>query len=135
MVEQVVLVDPDATVQEAASLMVQKKVSCLLVSGRLGAIGIVTERDILRKVTAVPRNSAKMRVKDVMSTPLIEVTMSTSIGDAAKRMVDNNVRRLVIVGEDGSLAGLVTITDLIRWVATQAELSDSLVNYLKYDVP
>ena len=49
-------------------------------------------------------------------------------------MIENKVKRLVVLNENGTLAGLVTMTDLIRWLAVQEKLSDSLINYLMYQV-
>jgi CBS domain-containing protein len=95
---------------------------------------MVTEKDILRKVTARSRDPARVQVREVMSTPLIATSMDTSVGDAAKKMIQSKIKRLVVMGEDGSFLGLVTMTDIVRWVASRKELSDSLVNYLMYDV-
>ncbi len=50
-------------------------------------------------------------------------------------MMDNADKRLVVMSEDGTFLGLVTMTDIVRWVAKQEELSDSLINYLNHDVP
>ena len=122
-------------VMEAASLMLRKNVSCLIVFEGKNVTGIVTERDILRKVTAVGADPKKILVERIMSTKLISTTYLTTIGDAAKKMIENNIRRLVVLREDGAFVGLITMTDLIRWIARQEELSDSLINYLMYKVP
>ncbi len=135
VIEVVHRIRPEATALEAASLMLEKEVGCLVVTGERGAIGMITERDILRKVTAAHIDPSKVRVKDIMSVPLIATTMDTPIGDAAKKMIENNIKRLVVLGEEGTFFGLVTMTDIVRWLARQEELSDSLINYLKYDVP
>ena len=115
--------------------MLEKKVGCLIVTGSGGAIGMVTERDILRKVTAAGIDPRKVRVSQIMSTPLVAVSMETSIGEAAKKMTENGIKRLVVMGEEGTFLGLVTMTDVVRWLAKREELSESLVNYLFFDVP
>jgi CBS domain-containing protein len=120
---------------DAASLMLEKDVGCLIVSQEKGAVGIITERDILRKVTAAGVDPRKVSVKDIMSLALVVATIDTPIGDAAKKMIDNRVKRLVILGKDGAFVGLVTMTDLIRWMAKESEVSDALLDYLTYDVP
>jgi CBS domain-containing protein len=96
---------------------------------------MVTERDILRKVTAAKIDPSKVRAKQIMSAPLITVSLDTSISDSAKKMIENKVKRLVVMDRDGTFIGLVTMTDIIRWMAKQEELSESLVNYLIYDIP
>jgi predicted transcriptional regulator len=50
-------------------------------------------------------------------------------------MMESQIRRLVVMDDEGTFMGLVTMTDVIRWTAKQKELSDSLQNYLKYDMP
>lgn len=70
-----------------------------------------------------------------MSSPLVSTGPETRIGDAAQKMVESQIKRLVVTNEDGTFMGLLTMTDIVRWVAKQKKLSDSLVNYLMYDVP
>ncbi len=135
LIEVVHKVRTESTAREAASLMVERDVGCLIVSSDQGPVGLITERDILRKVTALGKNPERVRVRDIMSVPLVSVTLETSIGDAAKKMMDNQIKRLAVVGSDGTFLGLVTMTDIVRWVAKQKELSESLINYLSFDVP
>ncbi len=135
VIEVVHTIRPDSTALDAASLMVEKNVGCLVVAGTEGAIGMITERDILRKVTAAHIDPSKVRVRQIMSVPLVAVSMETSIGDAAKKMIEYSIKRLVVMGEEGTFLGLVTMTDIVRWLAKQEELSDSLINYLSYDLP
>ncbi len=135
LVEVVHKVRTESTAREAASLMVEREVGCLIVSSDQGPVGLITERDILRKVTALGKDPERVRVRDIMSVPLVSVTLETSIGEAAKKMMDNRIKRLAVVGSDGTFLGLVTMTDIVRWVSKQKELSESLINYLSFDVP
>ncbi len=135
VVDVVHKVRPESTAREAAAIMADKDIGCLVVSGSEGAMGMITERDILRKVTATGVDASKVRVRDIMSVPLVVVSTDTSIGDAAKKMIENGIKRLVVLGEDGTLLGLITMTDIVRWAAGRKELSDTLTNYLNYDVP
>jgi len=125
---------PETSVYEAAGLMVEKDVGCLLVSGNDGPVGIVTQKDVLKRVTSRRANPELTRVKDVMSSPLISIGQETSIGDAAKKMIEMGIKRLGVTGEDGGFRGLVTMTDIVRWIANQEKLSDSLINYLMQEV-
>jgi CBS domain-containing protein len=135
VVEVVHKVRPESTAREAAAIMVERGVGCLIVSGIEGPVGMVTERDLLRKAMSNGADPNRVRIRDIMSVPLISVTMDTSVGEAAKKMVENNIKRLAVVGEDGTFLGLITMTDIVRWVAKQKELSEALINYLTYDVP
>lgn len=121
MTEQVHTVRSDATVQVAVDLMIKHDISCLPVSLGQGPVGMVTERDILSKVIARERNPKKVQVREIMSVPLVLGTTDMSVDDAAKKMNENNIRRLVIVDGAGNLAGLITITDIIRWMSSQSE--------------
>jgi len=114
--------------------MLEKDIGSLVVSMGKTPVGIVTERDVLRKVTSVGDDPRKIRVRDIMSTTLITAPTGLSIGEAAKKMVSNKIKRLVVVDNEGNLTGLLTATDLIRWMAKQETLVDSLINYLMHDV-
>ncbi len=135
VVDDVFQVEPEVTTRDAAVQMVEKGVGSLLVSGGGGPIGIVTDRDILRKVTAAGRDSGRVKVRDIMSLPLIGVTPEATVGDAVKEMVGHGVKRLAVVEESGAFVGLITMTDIVAWLARQKELSDSLVDYFLYDLP
>lgn len=127
-------IGPESPVIEAAGLMVKHEIGCLIVVSAKGAIGIVTERDFLRKVVALGKDPSKVLVKEIMSFPLISASTFTRVGEAAKLMSDRGVRRLVVTDADGEFIGLLTMTDLVKWLAAKEKLSDSLMNYLKYEV-
>jgi len=115
--EDVVTVNGWALVTDAAAMMVEKKISCLPVSLGHGAVGIITEKDIVKKVVAGGLDSAKVRVKEIMSTPLITVLPNESVRGAADKMLKYEIRRLVVADEEGKLLGLVTMTDILKRVA------------------
>jgi len=119
VIEDVFTVKGDAGVADAAALMVNRRISCLPVSMGQGAFGMVTEKDIIAKVVALGKDLKKVKIKDIMSTPLILVPVDATIKDAAEKMLRHHVRRLVITDEAGKLAGLVTMTDIVRWIAAR----------------
>ncbi|MEM4281659.1 MAG: CBS domain-containing protein [Candidatus Caldarchaeum sp.] len=115
MADNVVTVSADDSVYAAARLMAEKGVgSCVVVKDEK-PVGIVTERDVVRKVVAVGLSPKRTRVERIMSSPLIVVGENTSIADAAAIMAGHRVRRLVVVRDD-RLAGVVSVTDLVRAV-------------------
>jgi predicted transcriptional regulator len=65
-----------------------------------------------------------------MSTPLILCPMDATIKEAAEKMLKLQVRRLVVTGEDGRLVGLVTMTDIIRWIAAREGNDNYLLRYM-----
>jgi malate dehydrogenase (oxaloacetate-decarboxylating) len=130
MVETVYTVVGEASVADAAALMVKKKISCLPVSMGQGAIGIVTEKDIIERVVAAGKDPRKVRVMDIMSTPLLLAPATMTIKEAADKMLEHQVRRLVVTSEGGKLTGLVTMTDIIRWISNKEGNPAYILKYL-----
>jgi len=90
------------------------EIGCLIASSRGKAVGIITERDILKRVVAEAKDPEKTKVKDVMSKPLIVVEPEMDLEEAAKLMFKMKIKKLPVV-DSGRLAGLVTLTDLARF--------------------
>jgi CBS domain-containing protein len=113
MTRAVVVANPDWTVLEAAKRMATKKIGGLVVlkSGR--PIGLVTERDILWKVTAKERNPTKMTVREIMTSPVVTVSPLATLRSATRIMIENNVRRLVVTRLD-HVEGIVTARDIVE---------------------
>lgn len=114
MVEDVITIDANATVMEAVKLMNQYEIGCLIVTRRGRAIGIVTERDLLKRVLAKFKDPKTTKVKEIMSKPLIVGDPGMDVEDAAKLMFRKKIKKLPVV-EQGRLLGLVTLTDLARF--------------------
>jgi CBS domain-containing protein len=133
MVQDPLTVDSERTVREAALAMDRSGIGCVLVTtrqdGKEKAIGIVTERDLVRKVLTLEGHVSDLRVKDIMSSPLIVVDPNATIEEAAKVMEHNRVRRLPVVDENG-LIGIVTVSDLAKALAKELEYSDAVLNAL-----
>jgi len=114
MVEDVVTIDANATVMEAVELMNQYEIGCLIVTRRGRAVGIVTERDLLKRVLAKFKDPKTTKVQEIMSKPLIVGDPGMDVEDAAKLMFRKKIKKLPIV-DQGRLLGLVTLTDLARF--------------------
>lgn len=121
------LVDADRSIKETAIAMDRSGRSCLLVTSNGKVVGIVTERDMVRRALTKGGGTSKLRVKSIMSSPLIIINPEAWVEDAAKVMSTNKVRRLPVVGEDG-LAGIITVTDIAKSLAEQLQFSDALLN-------
>lgn len=117
MKSPVISVDTTATVMEAMHLMRQKAVSSVLVTPKVegGQAGIMTQRDIMSKVVTKGKDPKKLKVRQVMSSPLVTVPPDCSLRDAAKLMVRRNIRR-VLVAEGGKIIGIVSDTDIFSAV-------------------
>lgn len=115
MVSEVITVEADATVKKAVELMNKNEIGCLIVVDRETEkpVGIVTERDMLKRVLVELRDPRKTRVSEIMSTPLIFGTPHMDVEVAARLMFKKKIKKLPVV-ENGNLVGLVTLTDLAR---------------------
>ena len=111
--DQLFTVAPEASVQEALELMVEKSISSLPVTRDGELVGIVSERDYIRK--AVPRRIVpwEIRVQDIMTEPVICVTRETTIQECMERMSSNRIRHLPVV-EGPRLVGMLSISDIVR---------------------
>jgi len=114
MVKEVITVDGESTVKEAADIMNRFEIGCLIVTKDGKAVGILTERDLLKRVVSRTKNPQKTKVKTVMSKPLIVVEPDMELEEAAKLMFKLKIKKLPVV-ESGRLMGLVTLTDLARF--------------------
>lgn len=105
---------PTSSVQEIAEQMNKhQRGAIIIVDSRNAPLGIITERDIVRRVVAERKSPADVRALDVMSHPVISVDQEVSIYDAALVMTKYRIRRLPIV-RDNVLYGIVTSTDLAK---------------------
>jgi len=127
MVEDVITVDSDVPVMEAVGLMNKQEIGCLIVVRRGKAVGIVTERDLLKRVLAESRDPKKTKVRQIMSKPLIYGEPDMDIEDAARLMFSKKIKKLPVV-EKGKLVGLVTLTDLARFQPQLMKILKKIAN-------
>jgi CBS domain-containing protein len=122
MTKPVIIVDKDDSVHEAAKTMSEKRIGCVVVTDKGKPVGIATERDILQRVVVKGLDVSKVRMKDIMSEPLITINGNMPIINAIRVMQKNNVRHLPII-EKGELVGMVTQRDLLRALALHVLIS------------
>jgi len=114
MVRDVVTIDENSTVREAADVMNKFEIGCLIAVKKGKAVGIITERDLLKRVVAEARDVDKTKVKAVMSSPLVVVEPSMDLEEAVKLMFQMKIKKLPVV-EEKRLVGLVSLTDIARF--------------------
>jgi len=102
-----------SSVSEAARIMDERSIGSILIEENGRVIGIMTERDILRKIVAKGRNPDRVKVKDIMNYPLITVDANEDILEASKIMDEKMIRRLIVV-EDGHIVGKITANSISR---------------------
>jgi len=114
MVKEVITIDENATVKEAAEVMNKFEIGCLIAIRKGKAMGIITERDLLKRVVADAKDANKTKVKDVMSSPLVVVEPTMDLEEAVKLMFQMKIKKLPVV--DGKrLVGLISLTDIARF--------------------
>jgi CBS domain-containing protein len=112
MTKKVFTVEADKTVVETAELMNAKSVGCLVIVDKEAPVGMVTERDIVRRVVAQKR-SPDLKVSEIMTTKLVTVDPDMSLKEAARIMSKNKIRRLPVT-KDKRLVGIVVASDFVR---------------------
>ncbi|MFH0848845.1 MAG: CBS domain-containing protein [archaeon] len=115
MTENIISVDGEDSVMDAAKLMSEKEVSSLAVRNESTHTlqGMITDRDIVNRVVAKGLNPTKVKVREVMASPLITISEEAAIDDAANKMKQNKVRRLV-VEKNHQKVGIIAESDIIR---------------------
>ncbi|MDP3251686.1 MAG: CBS domain-containing protein [Hydrogenophaga sp.] len=119
----VVIAERSLSLVQAAQLMRQRHVGCLVVVDETGAgrlvVGMLTDRDIVTAVVARELDATQLTVDDVMSHELISVLEDDSIKDMLVTMRRKGIRRLPVVKAHGELVGLVTMDDVLALMSEQ----------------
>ena len=113
MVKKVITVDEKASVKEATNIMNQFEIGSIITTRKGKPIGIITERDILKRIVSEGRNATRTRVKEIMSSPLVVISPDMDLEEAASLMFCNKIKKLPVT-EKKRLVGLVSLTDIAR---------------------
>jgi CBS domain-containing protein len=113
MVKKVITVDEKASVKEAADIMNQFEIGSVITTRKGKPIGIITERDLLKRIVSEGRNAKKTIVKEIMSSPLVVISTNTDLEEAARLMFEMKIKKLPVT-EQNRLVGLVSLTDIAR---------------------
>ncbi len=127
-------ITPDRTVEEAVRLMAEHDVGALLVvvQGRL--VGIVTERDVVRKAVLQGRNPATTPIAEIMTERVLYVRPEQTVEECMALMTDKHLRHLPVL-DDGRILGIVSIRDVVAdLIAEKSFIIEQLENYI-YDIP
>lgn len=127
MVKDPVVINSDMSIMDAANAMAKSDCGCLLVMTDDKIVGIVTERDIVRKGLHKYSEASDAKVSSIMSAPLVVVRPDATVEEAAEVMVKHSIRRLPVVDSRG-VVGLITVSDLAKAFAKQLQYSDAIMN-------
>jgi len=113
MSSPVVTMDEDETANKAAENMDMKDLGAVIVQNKAGkSIGIITERDIVKRVVSKNLKPDTVKAKEIMTTPLVMIEPEASISDAARRMTRLDIRRLGVIYK-GNLVGIISSKDIL----------------------
>jgi signal-transduction protein with cAMP-binding, CBS, and nucleotidyltransferase domain len=115
MIDLVVYIDPESTVLEALAKMRRRYLNSLIVSKTEDQpeYGIVTSTDICDKIVAQGHNPAKIKIRDVMTSPLISVSPEQTIYECAQKMSEHHIHHLPVMDENKTVVGMISATDFL----------------------
>jgi len=128
----VIAVPPGTTVLDAAQLMNDRGIGAVLVTDGATLAGIFTERDVMRRVVATRRDPATTTVSQVMTASLVTTSSTATVDECASLMTARRIRHLPV--QDGeTLAGVVTIGDLMAFQVDEQASTIAQLNSYMYD--
>lgn len=120
MSKKVITVKKNQTVSSAAKLMDKYNISSLIVAEKGVPDGIITERDVLKKIVAKDKDPAKVKVKDIVTMKVVTIDAGDSISQASNLMALGKIKQLPVM-KNGKLVGIITSTDIVRAIRLMRE--------------
>jgi CBS domain-containing protein len=117
MTKDVVAVDENMTALDAARLMTEKGISSLIIEKDHAPVGIISERDFVKKICLKDMQPSSVNVGSIMSKIQTYASPDTPVDVAVQRMVNHKIRRLPVIS-DGKVIGIITVTDLAKHLRT-----------------
>ncbi|SVA94461.1 uncharacterized protein METZ01_LOCUS147315 [marine metagenome] len=130
MEKNVVTIEDDKTALDAAHLISEKDVSFLVIMKNNIPVGVLSESDFVKRLAADDKKASEVIVSEIMSSNFRWVEPETEIEDAIQKMLNNNVRRLVIL-DNNKLAGVITQTDLTGFLRDKLLVDKTIKNIQK----
>jgi CBS domain-containing protein len=125
------IVSPNDSVFHALTLMAEHHVGALMVLDGEQLVGMFSERDYARKVILVGKSSKETLVREIMSDRVAYVLPDTELDACMALMTEKHFRHLPVLGEDGSVMGIVSIGDLVKeTISAQQFLIEELERYI-----
>lgn len=121
-----VTINQDCPISEAATIMAEKNIGCLLVLDNEKPIGVITDRDITTKVVAKKTDLQGVTVKEAMSADLLALPSDMGINKAIEAMRDKGVRRAPVI-QNGKVCGMIKVEDLIIMIASELNELSGLI--------
>jgi len=129
MIETVITIDVDATVMKTVKVMNDHEIGCVVVTRNKRAVGIITERDLLKRVIGKAKNPSKTKAREIMTKPLIAGYPEMELEEATKMMFEKKIKKLPVV-DHGKLMGLITLTDVARFQPQMIKILKKLSDHV-----
>ena len=130
MEKNVITIDINETANNAANQMKENDISFLVIIENGKPVGVVSERDFVQKLCINNENSSDVKISDIMSYKFRWVNPTTKIEDAIQKMLNNNIRRLLVL-DDEKLVGVITQTDLASYLREKLMIDGTIKNIKK----
>ena len=118
MEKNVITIENDKTAQDAAKIIAEKDISFLVILNEGKPQGVLSESDFVRKIAVEDKKASEIKISEIMSYKFRSVEPTTTIEDAIQKMLNNNIRRLLILDNE-KLVGVITQTDLASYLRDQ----------------
>lgn len=112
MIDKVATLDISSMIKDAAKLMDEKNIGCVIVTQKDKPVGILTERDFVRRI-ASKEKPLTSPLEEVMSSPLISIDPNETVWEAAEQMKVKNIHKLPVIDND-KVVGIITTSDLVE---------------------
>jgi|YelNatPaOPRAMG01_1025707.scaffolds.fasta_scaffold05025_9 CBS domain-containing protein len=127
MTKNVKVVRPDTSVKEVVATMNKFNIGSIVVVQGERPVGIITERDILRRIVEPCIAPETLTARQVMTSPVVSIDENTSIDEAARLMAKKGVKRLLVTRNNDQLVGILTFTDIVTKVPEMLTILEELV--------
>jgi len=111
---EIISIDPDASLQQAAALLAERRIGCVPVIEGGAVIGMLSERDVVRSIGQLGAEALHRTVRELMTSPVVTIASDLAAITALSLMTRRRIRHLPVV-EEGELRGFVSIGDLVKY--------------------
>jgi CBS domain-containing protein len=134
MTRNPITVNQNTTIYDSAKIMKNQKIGSIIVTDDGDLSGIITERDLVRKVLAEGKDSKSLKVTNIMSKPVIHINEDADLLDASELMRKNNIRRLVVINRNKHIVGVLTTNDMAKVMRRAVEELATIYHAMSEDI-
>jgi CBS domain-containing protein len=127
MSKNVRVVRPDSSAKEVVATMNKFDIGSVVVVQGERPVGIITERDILKRIVEPCLAPETLTARQIMTSPVITIDENASINEAAKLMAKKGIKRLLVTRNNDKLVGIITFTDIVTKVPDMLSILEELV--------